>query len=103
MVEPAVVSPAALTIARPEPGEYAAYYDRYIALVAGADILSTLDAKRRQMLLLLSGRDEGDGGFCLASQKRNAKEGCGDVYDQGRIFSYRRARHCAWGQTPEAG
>ena len=71
MSEPAAVNQA-LTIARPEPGEYAPYYDRYIALVAGADILSTLDAQRRQMLLLLSGRDESDGDFRYAPDKWNA-------------------------------
>src|SRR5258708_32939148 len=42
MSEPAVVSPATFVIARPEPGEYAPYYDRYISLIAGTDILVTL-------------------------------------------------------------
>ena len=56
----AVVTPAAstLTIARPEPGEYAPYYDRYISLVPGSDILATLDAQRRETMTLLCGRDE---------------------------------------------
>jgi len=54
MSEPAVVTAAALTIARPEPGEYAPYYERYISLIPGSDILGTLDAQRRQMMLLLS-------------------------------------------------
>ncbi len=58
MSESAVVNAAALTIARPEPGEYAPYYDRYISLIAGPDILGTLEAQRRQMMVLLSGRDE---------------------------------------------
>ena len=50
MSEPAVVS----AIARPEPGEYAPYYDRYISLAPGNDILGTLDTQRRQLMLLLS-------------------------------------------------
>ena len=61
MLEPAVVAPAVLSIARPEPGEYAPYYERYISLIPGSDILGTLEAQRRQMLLLLSGRDDEDG------------------------------------------
>ena len=31
------------SIARPEAGEYAPYYDRYISLVTGTDILGTLE------------------------------------------------------------
>ena len=48
MLEAAAVTPAALTIPRPEAGEYPSYYDRYISLVPGSDILVTLDAQRRQ-------------------------------------------------------
>src|SRR6476620_11276545 len=91
MSEPAVVSPA-LSIARPEPGEYAPSYDRYISLVPGADILGTLDAQRRQMMLLLSGRDEAEGDFRYAPEKWSAKEVLGHVCDGERIFSYRALR-----------
>ena len=71
MSEPAVITPA---IGRPEPGEYASYYDRYIALVTGNDILATLEAQRRQMLLLLSGRDESDGNLRYAPDKWSVKQ-----------------------------
>lgn len=92
MSEPSVVSPAAISIARPEPGEYAPYYDRYISLVAGNDVLATLDAQRRQMMLLLSGRDESDGNFRYAPDKWSAKEVLGHVCDTERIFAYRALR-----------
>lgn len=91
MSEPAVVTPA-FTIARPEPGEFNPYYERYIALVPGTDILATLDAERRQTLLLLSGRDERDGDFRYAPDKWNAKEVLGHVCDAERIFAYRALR-----------
>ena len=39
MLEPAVVSSPSLVIARPQPGEYAPFYHRYISLVQGEDIL----------------------------------------------------------------
>jgi hypothetical protein len=103
MSEPAVVSPATFVIARPEPGEYAPYYDRYISLVAGAEILRTLDAQRRQMLLLLSGRDESDGDFRYAPDKWNAKEVLGHVCDTERIFAYRALRIARGDETPMEG
>lgn len=103
MSEPAVVTPATLMVARPEPGEYAPYYDRYISLIAGTDILGTLDAQRRQMLILLSGRDEADGDFRYAPDKWNAKEVLGHVCDTERIFAYRALRIARGDQTPMAG
>jgi hypothetical protein len=103
MSEPAVVTAAALTIARPEPGEYAPYYERYISLVPGSDILATLDAQRRQMLLLLSGRDERDGDIRYAPDKWNAKEVLGHVCDTERIFAYRALRIARGDRTPIEG
>jgi len=103
MSEPAVVSPAAFVIARPEPGEYAPYYDRYISLIPGSDILGTLDSQRRQMMLLLSGRDEADGNFRYASDKWNAKELLGHVCDKERIFAYRALRIARGDRTPMEG
>ncbi|HEV3119970.1 MAG TPA: hypothetical protein VGY58_23115, partial [Gemmataceae bacterium] len=63
MSEPAVITPSNLVIARPQAGEYAPYYDRYISLVQGEDILNTLDQQRRETMTLLCGRDEEDGDF----------------------------------------
>lgn len=102
MSEAAVVTPA-FTIARPEPGEYNPYYDRYISLVSGTDILGTLDSQRRQTLLLLSGRDEEDGNFRYAPEKWNAKEVLGHVCDTERIFAYRALRISRGDQTPIEG
>lgn len=103
MPEPAVVSPAAFNIARPEAAEYAPYYDRYISLVPGADILGTLESQRRQMLILLSGRDESEGDFRYAPDKWSAKEVLGHVCDTERIFSYRALRISRADRTPIEG
>ena len=103
MIEPAVVSPAAMSIARPEPGEYAPYYERYISLVSGSDILGTLDAQRRQTMLLLSGRDEDEGDFRYAPDKWSAKEVLGHVCDTERIFAYRALRISRADRTPIEG
>jgi len=103
MSEPAVVTPAAFTIARPEPGEYNPYYERYISLVEGTDILGTLDSQRRQTMLLLSGRDEAEGDFRYARDKWSAKEVWGHVCDTERIFAYRALRIARGDQTPMEG
>ena len=98
-----VIIPAAPAIARPEPAEYAPYYDRYISLVQGNDILTTLESQRRQMLLLLSGRDESDGDFRYAPDKWSAKEVLGHVCDTERIFAYRALRISRGDRTPIEG
>jgi DinB superfamily len=103
MPEPAVVSPPAFAIARPEPGEYAPYYDRYISLIMGSDILGTLESQRRQMMLLLSGRNEADGDLRYAPDKWSAKEVLGHVCDTERIFAYRALRISRGDPTPMEG
>jgi hypothetical protein len=92
-----------LTIARPQSGENAPYYDRYIALVAGNDILASLDQQRREMVLLLSGRNEADGNFRYAPDKWSAKEVLGHLCDTERIFAYRALRIARADSTPMEG
>ena len=72
---------------RPQPGEYAPYYDRYISLVPGNDVLAAFDEQRRQMLLLLSGRTEADGDLRYAPDKWSLKEVLGHINDTERIMS----------------
>jgi len=103
MLEPAVINLPTFTIARPQAGEYAPYYDRYISLVPGEDILHTLDQQRREMMLLLSGRDEDDGDFRYAPDKWSAKEVLGHVCDSERVFAYRALRFSRGDATPLAG
>jgi len=103
MSEPAVINPPAFTIARPQAGEYAPYYDRYISLVQGEDILNTLDQQRRETMTLLCGRDDEDGDFRYAPGKWSAKEVLGHVCDTERIFAYRALRISRADATPLAG
>lgn len=100
MPEPAAVLPV---IGRPEPGEYAPHYERYISLIDGADILGTLDSQRRQMLLLLTSRSDAEGGFRYAPDKWSAKEVLGHVCDTERVFAYRALRIARADQTPMEG
>jgi hypothetical protein len=98
-----IAAPITLAIARPQPGEYAPYYDRYISLVAENDILTTLDEQRRQTLLILSGRSEADGNFRYAPDKWSAKEVLGHVCDAERVFAYRALRVARADKTPMEG
>jgi hypothetical protein len=103
MSQAAVITPPALTIARPHPSEYAPYYDRYISLVAGSDILATLDAQRRDTMMLLCGRDESEGDFRYAPDKWTAKQVLGHLCDSERVFSYRALRIARGDRTPMEG
>src|SRR5277367_6858402 len=85
---------------RPQPGESAPYYDRYISLVPGTDVLAALDDQRRQTLLLLSGRTEADGDLRYAPGKWSLKEVLGHVNDTERIMSYRALRISRGDMTP---
>ena len=103
MSESAVVTPPTFTIGRPQPGEYAPYYERYIGLVQGEDILDTLDQQRREIMLLLCGRDDEEGDFRYAPDKWSAKEVLGHVCDTERIMSYRALRIARGDRTPIEG
>jgi len=88
---------------RPQPGENAPYYDRYITLVPGNDILAALEDQRRQMLLLLSGRTEAEGDLRYAPEKWSLKEVLGHLNDTERIMSYRALRIARGDATPIEG
>jgi hypothetical protein len=90
-------------IGRPQPSEYAPYYDRYISLVQTDNILDVLDEQRRQFMLLMSGRSEDEGNFRYAPGKWTVKELIGHMNDTERIFSYRALRIARGDQTPIEG
>jgi hypothetical protein len=92
-----------VTPSRPQPGEFAPYYDRYISLVPGNDILAVLDDQRRQTLLLLCGRTEADGDLRYAPDKWSLKEVIGHLNDTERIMAYRALRISRGDTTPIEG
>ncbi len=102
MLEDVAAQPT-LVIARPQAGEYAPYYDRYISLIKDNDILSTLDGQRGQMVQLLCGLSEADGDFRYAPEKWSAKEVLGHVCDTERVFAYRALRIARADATPMEG
>ena len=92
-----------MKLARPEAGEYAAYYEKYIALVPGNDVAGALETQRMQTMQLFAGRSERDGNFRYAADKWTVKQVLGHVSDSERIFTYRALRIARGDQTPMEG
>src|SRR5258708_18643158 len=88
---------------RPQPTEYAAFYETYIALVPGTDILAVLEAQRMLMTQLLGARSEREGNFRYAADKWTVKEVVGHIIDTERIFAYRALRISRNDKTPCEG
>src|SRR5579859_5473498 len=87
---------------RPEAGEFAEYYGKYIAKVPGTDVPSILESERLQMSRLFAGRSERDGNFRYVPDKWTIKEILGHVTDAERIFTYRALRIGRGDETPLA-
>jgi hypothetical protein len=96
-------SSTAAAYLRPQTGEYAPYFERYISLVPGNDVLAAFEEQSRQMLLLLSGRTDADGDFRYAPAKWTLKEVLGHTNDTERIMSYRALRIARGDATPMEG
>jgi hypothetical protein len=78
-------------VARPEPGEYAEYYHRYISLVPEGDIVAILEQQGAGWKALLASLSEAQGDHRYAPGKWTIKELVGHVADTERVFSYRAA------------
>jgi hypothetical protein len=87
---------------RPEAGEFAEYYGKYIAKVPGTDVVGILESERLHMSRLFAGRSERDGNFRYAPGKWTIKEILGHVTDGERIFTYRALRIGRGDETPLA-
>jgi hypothetical protein len=76
-------------IGPPEATEYAPYYQRYVALVRGGDILETLEDQKGAFRRALSGLPEDRAGFRYAPEKWTIREVVGHCIDAERVFAYR--------------
>src|SRR5438046_6067336 len=88
---------------RPQPTDYAAYYEKYVSLVPGTDILGVLEAQRMLTAQLLAARSEREGNFRYAADKWTVKELVGHIADSERIFAYRALRISRADKTPIEG
>ena len=78
-------------LGRPDATEFAAYYGRYISLVADGDIVSILAQQASATAALLATLTEAQGEHRYAPGKWTIKELVGHVADTERVFSYRAA------------
>jgi hypothetical protein len=92
----------AQAIAAPDASEYAPYYDRYITLVGGNDVIAALEDQPRETLALLSTLSEEQSDYRYAPDKWSIKEMLGHVIDAERVFSYRALRFARDDRTPLA-
>ena len=74
---------------RPQAGEHAPYFSRYIDLVPEEDIIGTIEAQGRELTALLSPLGEEKAAFRYAPEKWSVKEVLGHLCDAERIFAYR--------------
>lgn len=88
---------------RPKPGEYNPYYDKYISLILGNDIVGTLSSQLPKTIALFSSLSEQDGELRYAPGKWSLKEALGHVIDTERIMTYRALCIARGDRTPMPG
>ncbi len=74
---------------RPEQGDYAPYYENYIKLVEGDDILKILNDQSKITQDVLNSFSEHKGNYRYADGKWTVKEIVGHLLDTERVFAYR--------------
>jgi len=89
--------------ARPEAGEYAPYYEKYIALVPEGDVTATLAQQIGDTLALLGGIAEERANAGYEPGKWSVKEVVGHLIDSERVFAYRALRFARGDLTPLPG
>src|ERR1700740_1126936 len=92
-----------MTQNRPQTGDYALYYGKYIALVPGGEFLDILESQLRDTKTLLSPLTDSQGHLRYAPGKWSIKETLGHVNDAERIFSYRLLRIARGDKAPLPG
>ena len=92
-----------MTQKRPQSGDYAPYFAKYVMQVPDGDFLQALETQIRDMRSLLEPLTEKQAGFSYAPGKWSIKEILGHVNDAERIFSYRTLRMARGDETPLAG
>ena len=90
-------------LVRPEPAEYAPFYETYVSMVPGRRCDAQLESQRLQTAQLFAASTERDGNFRYAPGKWTIKEVVGHLSDSERVFAYRAMRIARGDQTPLPG
>ncbi|HEV7488266.1 MAG TPA: DinB family protein [Thermoanaerobaculia bacterium] len=88
---------------RPQPGEYASYYERYIDLATEDDVVAALDAQSHETATLLGGISEQQAAHRYEPGKWSVKQLMGHIIDSERIFAYRALCFARGETTPLPG
>lgn len=83
---------------RPKPGDYDPYYQNYIDLTEGEDILKILNEQSKETQSVLNCFPEKRGNYAYADGKWTVKQVIGHLMDTERVFAY-RALSIARGET----
>ena len=74
---------------RPNPGDYSDYYNGYVNLVEGDDIIKILYEQNKKAQDILNSFSEHKGNYRYADGKWTVKEVIGHLIDTERVFAYR--------------
>ena len=74
---------------RPSAGDYASYYEQYVTLIEGDDILKILNEQSKKTQDILNSFSEHKGNYRYADGKWTVKEVVGHLLDSERVFAYR--------------
>ncbi|MGB5289649.1 MAG: DinB family protein [Ignavibacteriaceae bacterium] len=74
---------------RPNQGDYSTYYENYIRLIEGDDILRILNEQNKKTQDILNSFSEHKGNYRYADGKWTVKEVVGHLLDTERVFAYR--------------
>jgi hypothetical protein len=87
----------------PNDTEFAPYYNNYISLVAGDDVLAVLRSQTAELNSLFSDIPEERGAYAYADGKWTIKEVLSHLIDGERMFAYRVLRISRGDETPIEG
>jgi len=74
---------------RPQQGDYAPYYDRYISLIDNDDVVLVLENQIQSSIELLESIGEAKANFAYAEGKWTIKQVLGHIIDTERIMTFR--------------
>lgn len=88
---------------RPETNEFFEYYNTYISLVPGDDVMPVLDEQPNELRSIFASVTEEKGAFAYELGKWTIKELLSHIIDGERIFAYRILRISRGDATPIEG
>ncbi|MFI5150879.1 MAG: DinB family protein [Bacteroidia bacterium] len=88
---------------RPEKNEYPEYFERYIQLVKGENLIRTLEGQMLEMQALISDLPSEKEDYAYAAGKWTIKEVLGHLIDCERILGYRALRFLRGDSQPLLG